>query len=154
MEWSNHIIEAHFFIVPKATRTQDKGCLNQLSVRSDCIDLVFILVCGDRRDATRYIAHLACRLHVLHKEWNGISHWHEKGSLVAVLSLENVKVVVRADHKAIRVRVDRVDGLSLRRVKDEAFVLSIVGAEEHLAIVCADKDHARHLRPRMAREVC
>lgn len=123
-------------------------------MRSDRKDLIFIFIGSDRRDTARYIAHLACRLHVLHKERNGITHWHEQGPLVAVFCLENVEVVVRADDKAVGVRVDRVDGLSLGCVEDETLVLSIVGAEEHFAIVCADQDHARDLGPRMAREVC
>ena len=46
-----------------------------------------------------------------------------------------------------------VNSHSQWRVKNVALILTIISTENHLSIICADKDHSSLLGPRMAREV-
>ena len=74
-------------------------------------------------------------------------------SLIAIFRLENQEVVPFADDETVREAVDSVDGLAEWGLEDVALILTIVGAEEHLTIIRANKDHASGLRPAMAGEV-
>ena len=77
----------------------------------------------------------------------------EECSLIAIFRLENQEVVPFADDETVRETVDSVDGLAEWGLEDVALILTIVGAEEHLTIIRANKDHAGGLRPAMAGEV-
>ena len=50
--------------------------------------------------------------------------------------------------------MDSVDALAQWRVENIGLVFTIISTEDHLSIVCADKDHTSGLGPSVAGEVC
>ena len=133
------------------TVAKDAG-RDKLTVRGDGIELVLILVDGDTADGALSVA-LRVVLAVAHGDWDAGTIEVKQRPLVAIFRLVDSEHVFDTNDESILEGKYGINAFTNRGICDVGLVLAIVSAQEHLAIVSADEDHASHLRPAVAREV-
>ena len=123
-----------------------------MAIGRDCVDAVFIFIGSHGQDRGRLVIVLQTAA-ILHNNRDAVTILPKESSLVTVITHIDDKGVLSTDDEAIRVRVNRVDASAEGGIQNVALVLTVVGAQKHFTIVCADQNHTGLLRPGVACEV-